>query len=429
MVMGLVAVMSANLIETIYVGLLGTQELAALGFTFPLVMLMQSMTMGLAIGASSVVARRVGSNDLPRAKIIISHSLLITTVFVALVIVTLRPNLLWIFQVLGADESAQLLAVSYMSIWFYGLPFFAIAMVGSSLMRAVGDVATPGYLMTIGAVLQVAFGPLFIFGVGDWPGLSLQGAAAAFVVARVIGFLFYIYCMQRDRMLIFSFADFPQSIKEVFHVGLPAIAGNLIGPVSMTIITRLVAGYGSAVVAGFSLASRIETMLAMVIWALSMSVAPFVGQNWGAGKFARVQRAVSLAHIFALLWGAFAYLVLLLAAPLVIDQVTDEASVADAAMTYLLIVPIGMGLMGITANASNSFNALGQPGPPLLMSVLQMIVLTIPLALLGNALFGFPGIFGGGLLAVIFSGAIMYLWLRRNMRLGAQAGDTTQTVA
>ena len=120
---------------------------------------------------------------------------------------------------------------------------------------------------------------------------------------------------------------------------------------------------------------------------------------------------------------------LLLAAPLVIDQVTDEASVADAAMTYLLIVPIGMGLMGITANASNSFNALGQPGPPLLMSVLQMIVLTIPLALLGNALFGFPGIFGGGLLAVIISGAIMYLWLRRNMRLGAQAGDTTQTVA
>ena len=88
-----------------------------------------------------------------------------------------------------------------------------------------------------------------------------------------------------------------------------------------------------------------------------------------------------------------------------------------------------MGLMGITANASNSFNALGQPGPPLLMSVLQMIVLTIPLALLGNALFGFPGIFGGGLLAVIFSGAIMYVWLRRNMRLDAQAGDTTQTVA
>ncbi len=419
MVLGLVAVMSANLIETIYVGLLGTQELAALGFTFPLVMLMQSMTMGLAIGASSVVARRVGSSDVQSAKLIITHSLLLTTAFVVLVIMLVRPNLLWIFAVLGADQNAKVAAVEYMQVWFYGLPVFAIAMVGSSLMRAVGDVATPGYLMAIGAFMQVLFGPIFIFGVFGWPGLGLEGAAVAFVVARCIGFVFYLYCMLRDKMLIFSLDGFCQSTKEVFHVGLPAIASNLIGPVSMTVITRLVAGYGTAVVAGFSLATRIETMFAMVIWALSMSVAPFIGQNWGAGKFARVWRAVTLAHVFALCWGAFAFLMLLWVAPLAISQVTEDAQVAQAATIYLLIVPIGMGLMGITANAGSSFNALGQPGPPLVMSVLQMIVLTIPLAVLGNAWFGFAGIFGGGLLAVVISAAVMFFWLRRNLRAGA----------
>ena len=77
-----------------------------------------------------------------------------------------------------------------MRIWFLGLPFFAVAMVGSSLMRAMGDVATPGYLMTLGAALQIVLGPVFIFGLLDFAGYGLAGAAMAFVLARTIGFFF-----------------------------------------------------------------------------------------------------------------------------------------------------------------------------------------------------------------------------------------------
>ena len=193
---------------------------------------------------------------------------------------------------------------------------------------------------------------------------------------------------------------------------------NLIGPLSMTFITRLVAGYGSATVAGFSLASRIETMLAMVVWAISMSVGPFVGQNWGARKFERVWKAVSLANIYAVCWGALSYALLFLMSPLIINAVTDDLAVADAAITYLLIVPLGMGLMGISANASNSFNALGQPVPPLVMAVIQMLVLTIPLAILGNFFLGFSGIFVGGLVAMLISASVIHIWLRKNLKLG-----------
>ncbi len=186
----------------------------------------------------------------------------------------------------------------------------------------------------------------------------------------------------------------------------------------MTFITRLVAGYGSATVAGFSLASRIETMLAMVVWAISMSVGPFVGQNWGARKFERVWKAVSLANIYSVCWGALSYALLFLMSPLIINAVTDDLAVADAAITYLLIVPLGMGLMGISANASNSFNALGQPVPPLVMAVIQMLVLTIPLAILGNFFLGFSGIFVGGLVAMLISASVIHIWLRKNLKLG-----------
>ena len=146
MLLGLVAVMAANLVESIYIGLLGTVELAALGFTFPLVMLMQSMTMGLAVGASSVVARLVGSNDFLAAKKILAHSLLFTLIFVIIVSLILFPNLKFIFSILGAGTKTSDLAIEYMTFWFVGLPFFAIAMVGSSLMRAVGDAVKPSYL-------------------------------------------------------------------------------------------------------------------------------------------------------------------------------------------------------------------------------------------------------------------------------------------
>ena len=418
MVMGLVTVMGANLIETIYVSLLGTDELAALGFTFPLVMLLQSMTMGLGVGASSVVARKIGADERVQATSIISHSLLITVMFVGIVSLLVSSTLSEIFDLLGAEKNIKSMALEFMEVWFYGLPFFAVAMVGTSLMRAAGDVATPGYLMAVGSFLQVLFGPALIFGFSEWDGFGLKGAAIAFIVARTTTFLFVIYFLNKNKFLVSSLDDFWLSTREVFHVGLPAIASNLIGPLSMTFITRLVAGYGSAAVAGFSLASRIETMLAMVVWAISMSVGPFVGQNWGARKFERVWKAVSLANIYAVSWGALSYVVLFLTSPLVINTVTDELAVADAALTYLLIVPIGMGLMGISANASNSFNALGKPVPPLVMSVVQMLVLTIPLAILGNFFLGFPGIFIGGVFAMLISATVIHIWLRRTLKLG-----------
>ena len=416
--MGLVTVMGANLIETIYVSLLGTDELAALGFTFPLVMLLQSMTMGLGVGASSVVARKIGADERVQATSIISHSLLITVMFVGIVSLLVSSTLSEIFDLLGAEKKIKSMALEFMEVWFYGLPFFAVAMVGTSLMRAAGDVATPGYLMAVGSFLQVLFGPALIFGFSEWNGFGLKGAAIAFIVARTTTFLFVIYFLNKNKLLISSLDDFWLSTREVFHVGLPAIASNLIGPLSMTFITRLVAGYGSAAVAGFSLASRIETMLAMVVWAISMSVGPFVGQNWGARKFERVWKAVSLANIYAVSWGALSYVVLFLSSPFVINTVTDELAVADAALTYLLIVPIGMGLMGISANASNSFNALGKPVPPLVMSAVQMLVLTIPLAIVGNFFLGFPGIFVGGVFAMLISASVIHIWLRRTLKLG-----------
>ena len=422
MLLGLVAVMGANLIETLYIGKVGTQELAALGFTFPVVMGLQGMTMGLGIGASSVVARSIGYSDWKRAKVLITHSFILVLFFVAAV-----TGIIWfflddIFAVLGAREQILAMCSGYMRVWLLGLPFFAIAMVGSTLMRATGDAVKPGYLMVISALMQVVLGPIFIFGYLGVPGLGLEGAAIAFVIARTASFLMYVYFVYKDDLVIFVLKGFWRSSRDILHVGVPAILSNLIGPVSMSVITRLLAGHGTEVVAGFSVASRIETIFAMVMWALSMSVAPFVGQNWGAKKFDRVSRSLNLGNLFALGWGALAYGLLLIFGPAAISLINQDSAVIESAEVYLLIAPAGMGLMGVMANNMSSFNALGQPGPPFLLSFCQMMFLSIPLAVLGDHLFGYHGIFASGVVSILFIAVVSLIWLKHRIRVGS-SGD------
>ena len=352
----------------------------------------------------------------------ITHSFVLVLAFVALITLFMALFLQDIFSVLGAKGEILDMSVAYMRVWLLGVPFFAIAMVGSTLMRAAGDAVKPGYLMVVGAVLQVALGPVFIFGLFGFSQMGLAGAAIAFVAARTVSFLMYVYYVYKDDLLIFDLNNFWQSSRDIMHVGLPAILSNIIGPVSMSVITRLLAGHGAVVVAGFSVASRIETMFAMVMWALSMSVAPFVGQNWGAKYFKRVTRSLRIGNLFALAWGGFSYLLLIVLGPFVISLVNSDQEVIDAATVYLMIVPLGMGLMGVMSNCMSSFNALGQPGPPFIMSVCQMIFLSIPFAILGDYLFGYRGIFAGGVLSILIIALISYVWLKRNIRFGELQG-------
>ena len=190
-----------------------------------------------------------------------------------------RHRLISVFDFLGADENVRNLSISYIQAWLFGLPFFAFSMVGSSLMRAMGEIARPGYLMAFGALLQIALGPALIFGAGDFSGYGLIGAAIAFVLARILAFLFYVYFFVRDKMLIFSTLTLLESFKDVLHVGAPAIGANVIDrpPVLVTKLGNLwICRYRR-----IQLVSRIETKFAMVLWSLSMSLAPFIGQNWG----------------------------------------------------------------------------------------------------------------------------------------------------
>lgn len=399
-----------QMIEIGFIGQLGTDQLAAVTFTFPMTMMLTSIALGISIGTSSVIARRVGSGDWEAVKRLTTHGLLLVfallSVLALIGVATIEPT----FRALGASPAVIDHIESYLLIYYPGTVLFTLTMVAGSVMRATGDARVPGLIMTAGAGLNLLLDPILIFGWLGVPRLELAGAAAAMVASRLIMTMVLGYYVIVRMELLVDLRQWPsgfaQSARDILHVGLPAMATQLIGPISAAIITRMLASHGHEVVAGFGVAGRIEAVAVMLLFALSGSIGPFVGQNWGANAKPRVREGMRVAYRFCLGWGAFACIALWLGATALIPLIDSHPTVIDVASQYLMVVPVSYGLWGVLMMSSAAFNSLGKPIPSTIMAATRMFAIYVPLAMLGNQLWGYAGIF----IATAVANAVMGLW-------------------
>ena len=151
--------------------------------------------------------------------------------------------------------------------------------------------------MAGGSVLQIGIAPLLIFGLFGFPDLGVAGAAWAYVASRIFSVALYLVILLRVRMISWSLTDLGKSWWAILHVGGPATLSSLTFPISMLVITRLLAGHGDEVVAGYAVASRVETLVHMVIWSASSSVAPFVGPSIVRQRDAQWSEVLTTAEI------------------------------------------------------------------------------------------------------------------------------------
>ncbi|MDH5501150.1 MAG: MATE family efflux transporter, partial [Gammaproteobacteria bacterium] len=289
---GIFMMMLQGFVDAWFIGQVGDRELAALSFSFPILMIVTSVAIGLGAGTSSVVARAIGKHDHRRARRLSTDSLLLSFVLTGVIciagILTIGP----LFRLLGAPDDMIPLISGYMTILYIGVPFVVVGMVGMSSMRATGDTRLPSKLMVIASVLNMVLDPILIFGIGPVPAMGLNGAAMAALLARASIFAGTLYFMRyRLDMLTFDKPD-PGELKkswvDILHVGLPAAGTNAIIPIATAIITAMLAGYGPEAVAGFGVASRIESVTLVLFYAMSAIIGPFVGQNVSSGKADRI---------------------------------------------------------------------------------------------------------------------------------------------
>ena len=288
MILGIMAVISVSLVDTYYVGQLGSAPLAALSFTFPVTLSISSIAIGLGAGASSVVSRAVGSDDRRDAKRLATDSIGLAIGIVILIATVGYFSVDWLFGLLGAEGEVLELVGRYMRIWFLSVPMLVLPIVANAIVRAVGDAFWPSAVMVGSALINISVTPILVFGWGFIPAMNIEGAALGTTVAWAFTLIFgFLLVAIREKMLTAdmpSIADLIGSWKRVLAVGVPAGLGNAVNPIGIAVVTGILATYGDSVVAGFGVATRIESLSVIVMLALSSAIGPFAGQNWGADK-------------------------------------------------------------------------------------------------------------------------------------------------
>lgn len=420
MVWGLMATMSLNLVDTFFIAHLGSAALAALSFTFPVIMVVTSLAIGLGAGTSSAVARAIGEGDPSKARRLatdaMSLTLLIAVCMCLLVWWLLEP----LFYALGATPELIPLIRSYMSVWLFSAPCLMVPMVSLAALRAMGMSHIQGYLMSGAALVNALLDPLFIFGLFGFPELGLQGAATAALITRMLMLSVAMYILHsRLRMLVnpwVAWAILRESWRVVVHVGVPAMCANVIVPLASALVVMLVARYGTDAVAGLGIASRIEPLALIVFYALSGVVGPFFGQNLGAQKHARLAEALRVLTLFCVLFGLLLAVILWFFGETIVGMFGDHSEAIRVASTYLAIVPFSYGAYGVVMSVNAAFNGMGSPWPAMALSAGRVLFVFIPLAWIGQWLWQMTGLFIATALANIILGLWAWLWLKRALR-------------
>ncbi len=413
MMMGILSRTVYNITDTYFVAKLGTNELAAMNFTFPVVMILGAFSMGMGLGASSSVSRAIGRGEEKAIKRLATDALLLAMLIVIILtllgLATIEP----LFRLLGATDETLPLIKAYMSIWYLGSVFMVMPMIGNHCIRATGNTAYPSIVMMASAIINIILDPIFIFGLLGFPRLELTGAALATVIARaltcVAAMWFLIY---KAKIIDFSIPKYKAVIdswKQITYIALPAILSRLLIPLSMGIVTRLAAELGTPAVAAFGSGIKISGLSLVPLRALSVSMIPFTGQNWGAKLFDRVQSGRIIALRFSILWGALLAVTMFLLGSKIARQFSAEPDVIVGITLFLWIDPIGYGLRGVFIISNAIMNAINRPVVPAILMVLRLAILYVPLAYLGMKFWQLPGMFAGMALANVLSGIVAWI--------------------
>lgn len=424
MLFGVLALMSFQLVDSFFISLLGTQPLAALGFTMPINQLMIGVQVGTGIAATALISRALGAQQTVYAKRLSGLVLVIGCSLMGLL-----GLLVWllkqpILHALGADENIFTYTDSYWLPWLVSSWCHAFLYFGNSLCRANGDTRLPGLMMVVTSVLNMLLDPLFIF-VFNW---GLPGAAYATIVASIIGSSIMHSRLFKRRWLRFEpkQMDVPAAVRSIAKISLPAMLSQLMPGMAALMATRIVALFGTTAIAAWALGTRLETFSLVIVLALTMSMPPMLGRMMGAGKLDQAHKLIRMAVRFILALQVLVALFWLLVRPWLVDTLTQEPATASYLASYMLWVPFSYSFLGVCILMVSVCNALGMPMRAVLISVLRLFGCYLPAVAAGAYLAQMEGIYYGILCGNLIAGINAWLLYRKGFR---QLATKQQTVS
>jgi putative MATE family efflux protein len=373
---------SVGLIETYFVGKLGTDALAGVALVFPALMLMQMMSAGaMGGGISSAIARALGAGRRSDAEALAVHALAIALGFGLAFTAAVLAGGRWLYAAMGGQGASLDAALTYSNVVFAGAVLLWLFNSLGNIIRGTGNMAVPAVVNCVGAAVLLPLSPCLIFGWGPFPRLAIMGGAVAVIAFYALGALALTLYLLSSRSLIrlsirrivFRWALF----HEILRVGAVAALITVGTNVTIAVATGLIGQFGPAAIAGYGTGSRIEYLLIPLVFGLGGPLVAIVGTNIGAGERGRALRtawigaaiAAALCEIIGLAAASFPHAWLSL--------FDENAAMLDAGSRYLRAVGPFYGLFGLGIALYFASQGAGRLAWPLIANLARLTIATV----------------------------------------------------
>jgi putative MATE family efflux protein len=379
-------------VDIFWVAHLGADAVATVGLTESMLTLMYAVAIGLGIGATAMVARRIGENNpegAARAAVQAIALGLIVSVIFAIAGVLLAPTLL---SAMGGSPWVLEHGVSFTRIMFAGNATILLLFLINAIFRGAGDAAIAMRVLWLANAINIVLGPFFIFGLGPFPEMGVAGAAVATNIGRGAG---VVYAFSK---LIRSGGRFdlrrhhirlePAIMARLVRLSSSATFQVFIGMASWIGLMRTVSSFGSNALAGYTIGMRVLVFALLPSWGVANAAATMVGQNLGAGKPDRAEKAVWRAGFYNMICLGFIGLLFVIFAPQIIGIFTDDTNVVPYGVDCLRIVAYGFLFYAYGMVLTQSFNGAGDTWTPTIINLFVFWLWELPLAYLLAIVFG-----------------------------------------
>jgi putative MATE family efflux protein len=371
-------------VDIFFVGRLGADAVATVGLTESLMFTVYALAIGISIGASATVARRIGEKDPDRAAVAAVQAIWLgvgVAVILGIIGAAFGPSLI---AAMGASDAVLATGSMFSRVMLGGCGTVTLLFLINSIFRGAGDAAIAMRVLWFANTINVVLGPCLIFGLGPFPEMGVTGAATATTIGRGCGVLYQLYHLTRPggrlRITRAHLRPDADSMRSILRISSTATFQNFVGTASWMGLIRILSGFGSAAVAGNTIGIRIVLFALLPSFGVSNAAATLVGQNLGAGRPDRAEAAAWKAGLYNTICLGAVGILFLVFAPFLIGIFTTDAEVVPYGVRCLRIVAAGFFFYGYGMVLTQAFNGAGDTRTPTWINLFCLWLWEIPLA-------------------------------------------------
>lgn len=370
--------------DIFFVSALGSEAVAVVGLTEAVMTLLYAVSIGLSMAVTAMIARRIGEGNKDAANIVAGQTLVVGLVVAITVGILGIIYGYEILELMGAEPKVTEIGYEYTSIMLGGSITILYLFLINAIFRGAGDAVVAMRSLWLANGINIILDPLLIFGIGPFPEMGVTGAAVATTIGRGVGVIYQLYHLfngrSRIQLIVSYLMPHYDVVSRLLKLSVGGVFQFLIATASWVALVRIVSIYGSAAIAGYTIAIRVIMFTILPAWGLSNAVATLVGQNLGAGQTSRAETSVwrlAKYNVYFLL--GVAILFIAFANP-IISIFTDDAQVIEYGVRCLIYVSLGYGFLAVGMIVIQAFNGAGDTITPTKINFFCYWIIQIPLA-------------------------------------------------